>query len=398
MCSLHLTHPSVHTWSSGQPTVQRPGSSRGLPVGAGIRTHNLGLPRVLSPTLYPLGQRLPMASGRRPLLLREHSSYPGGRGVGFYDEGQFGIRMDKEQCAGESLLEGVKCFGGNGVPGQGLGLAFEQVGEGTGDGAVVGNEPAVEMGMVEGKVEAISSWPLPTTIKELQWFLGFSHFYRRFIANYSTITSPLTDLLKGKAKSLSLTPPRLHPCAFFSRKLSPAEKNYDIGNRELLAIKLALEEWRHWLEGAAQPFLVLTDHKNLHYLRNAKRLNPRQARWALFFTRFQFKISYRPGPRNIKADALSRIHAPEESKEEPEGIILLKSSPAQFSGLLHQSPPPILLPTCWAVHQTISTFQGLSARPSFTPLILHLVLATQGSTPLSRCYETASGGPTWPGM
>ncbi len=59
MCSLHLTHPSVHSWSSGQPTVQRPGSSRGLPVGAGIRTHNLGLPRVSSPTLYPLGQRLP---------------------------------------------------------------------------------------------------------------------------------------------------------------------------------------------------------------------------------------------------------------------------------------------------------------------------------------------------
>ncbi len=57
MCSLHLIHPSVHTWSSGQPTVQRPGSSRGLPVGAGIQTHNLGLPRVSSPTLYPLGQR-----------------------------------------------------------------------------------------------------------------------------------------------------------------------------------------------------------------------------------------------------------------------------------------------------------------------------------------------------
>ncbi len=56
MCSLHLTFPSAHTpWSSGQPTVQRPGSSRGLPPGAGIRTHNLGLPRVSSPTLYPLG-------------------------------------------------------------------------------------------------------------------------------------------------------------------------------------------------------------------------------------------------------------------------------------------------------------------------------------------------------
>ncbi len=58
MCSLHLTHPSVHTWSSGQPTVQRPGSSRGLPAGAGIRTHNHGLPRVSSPTLYPLGHVL----------------------------------------------------------------------------------------------------------------------------------------------------------------------------------------------------------------------------------------------------------------------------------------------------------------------------------------------------
>ncbi len=79
---------------------------------------------------------------------------------------------------------------------------------------------------------------------------------------------------------------------------------YDIGNRELLAIKLALEEWRHWLEGAQQPFVVLTDHKNLEYLRDAKRLNPRQERWALFFTRINFSISYRPGSRNLKADAL----------------------------------------------------------------------------------------------
>ncbi len=69
MCSLHL---SVHTWSSGQPTVQRLGSSRGLPVGAGIRTHNLGLPRVSSPTLYPLGQRLPLESWNR--LTMEHFS------------------------------------------------------------------------------------------------------------------------------------------------------------------------------------------------------------------------------------------------------------------------------------------------------------------------------------
>ncbi len=99
----------------------------------------------------------------------------------------------------------------------------------------------------------------------------------------------------------------MFPCAFFSRKLSAAERNYDVGNRELLAMKLALEEWRHWLEGATHPFVVLTDHKNLEYLRSAKRLNPRQARWALFFTRFRLTVTYRPSiTKNTKADALSR--------------------------------------------------------------------------------------------
>ncbi len=216
--------------------------------------------------------------------------------------------------------------------------------------------------MDEGKVTAIRDWPIPTSFEEFQCFLGFANFYRRFIQNYSSIASPLTNLLRLKPKSLSWTPSateafttlkeafisapilvhldpdkafvmegdasttrvgavlsqqqgtptRLHPCAFFSRMLSPAEKNYDIGNRELLAIKLALEEWRHWLEGAQLPFMVLTDHKNLEYLRDAKRLNPRQARWALFFTHFNFSISYRPGSQNLKADALSRLHAPEE--------------------------------------------------------------------------------------
>lgn len=71
---------------------------------------------------------------------------------------------------------------------------------------------------------------------------------------------------------------KVHPCAFFSHRLTPSERNYDIGNKELLAVKLALEEWRHWLEGAGVPFLVWTDHKNLEYIRSAKRINSRQAR------------------------------------------------------------------------------------------------------------------------
>lgn len=85
------------------------------------------------------------------------------------------------------------------------------------------------------------------------------------------------------------------------------EHNYDVGNRELLAIKRALEEWRHWLEGAQLPFLEWTDHKNLTYIQKAKRLNTCQARWALFFNRFNFTITYRPGSRNTKPDALSTV-------------------------------------------------------------------------------------------
>ncbi|KAK1796396.1 hypothetical protein P4O66_009441 [Electrophorus voltai] len=80
----------------------------------------------------------------------------------------------------------------------------------------------------------------------------------------------------------------------------------DVGNRELLVVKLVLEEWRHWLEGAKHPFLVWTDHKNLAYIEQAKRLNPCQARWGLFFARFDFTLSYRAGTKNIKPVALSR--------------------------------------------------------------------------------------------
>lgn len=95
--------------------------------------------------------------------------------------------------------------------------------------------------------------------------------------------------------------------AFFSRKPSVAESNYDVSIKELLSIKAALEEWRHWLEGAHFPFRVITDHKNLEYIKNAKRLNPCQACQALFFTQFTFTVTYCPDSKNSKADALSRM-------------------------------------------------------------------------------------------
>ncbi len=198
------------------------------------------------------------------------------------------------------------------------------------------------------KVEAVAKWPVPDTRKALQHFLGFANFYRRFIRNFGQVAAPLTaltsikvpftwsaqaqeafDNLKSRfisAPVLSIPDPerqfivevdasdvgvgtvlsqrsprdgKVHPCAYFSHRLNPAERNYDIGNRELLAVRLALGEWRHWLEGLAQPFLVWTDHKNLEYIRSAKRLSSRQARWALFFDRFDFTLSFRPGSKNV---------------------------------------------------------------------------------------------------
>ncbi|KAK3516623.1 hypothetical protein QTP70_022039 [Hemibagrus guttatus] len=98
------------------------------------------------------------------------------------------------------------------------------------------------------------------------------------------------------------------------------DANYDVGNRELLCIKESLEEWQLWLEGVRHPFLVLTDDRNLEYLRNAKRLNPRQARWLLFFTHFQISVTNRPGTKNSKSDALPRRHDPMNLPSHPEPI------------------------------------------------------------------------------
>ena len=141
---------------------------------------------------------------------------------------------------------------------------------------------------------------------------------------------------------------RMHPCAYFSRSYEPAEKNYDVGNKELLAVHDALREWRHWLEGAKLPFIVWSDHKNLTYLRTAKRLNSRQARWALFLSRFDFTLTYRPGSKNIKADALSRQFSAETPtvQEGPDTIL----PPARVVGVV-----------TWAIDSLVR--EALQAQP-----------------------------------
>ena len=229
------------------------------------------------------------------------------------------------------------------------------------------------------KVSAVSKWPTPDSRKKVQQFLGFANFYRKFIRNFSSVAAPLHVLtspkvpfkwtpqgdvafqllrerftttpiltipdphrqfvvevdasnegIGGVLSQRSVEDNRIHPCAFLSRKLTTAEKNYDVGNKELLAVKAALEEWRHWLEGAEQPFLVWTDHKNLEYIRKAKRLNSRQARWTLFFSRFDFTLSFRPGSQNQKPDALSRLFEPEPFSVEPKTILPLNRMVGAF--------------------------------------------------------------------
>lgn len=128
-----------------------------------------------------------------------------------------------------------------------------------------------------------------------------SRFQGQFIIEVDASNMGVRAVLSQQATSDQ----KLSPCAFFSRYLSSAERNNNIRNYKLLAVKLALEEWWQWLEGTKWQFLVWTDHKNLEYIQTAKRLNSWQAQWALFFTRFNFNPSYRPGSCKIKPDALS---------------------------------------------------------------------------------------------
>jgi hypothetical protein len=210
------------------------------------------------------------------------------------------------------------------------------------------------------KVESITTWPKPQSYNELQIFLGFCNFYRRFIASYSRMVSPMTDLLKGSVNGkkegpfewsdsaeqafrtlidaftkapvlIHFDPVRRirvetdasafaaaailsqlveetgqwHPVAFWSRKFIPAERNYETHDQELLAIVAAFKHWRHYLEGSTQPIEVITDHHNLVGFTKIKQLNGRQARWAMTLSTYDFTITHRAGKLN-PADAPSR--------------------------------------------------------------------------------------------
>jgi len=113
-----------------------------------------------------------------------------------------------------------------------------------------------------------------------------------------------------------LSDSKLHPCAFFSRKLSPAERNYDVAT---VSSSLSYGLWRSgaigWRELTSRSSFRLTTNYKLTYLQSC------QFRWMLFLGHFNFTLSYRPGSRNIKPDALSRIYTTEEGNLDPAPIL-----------------------------------------------------------------------------
>lgn len=204
------------------------------------------------------------------------------------------------------------------------------------------------------KIEAIVNWAKPTNLTETQAYVGFANFYRRFIRDFSKISKPLVQLTKKDQPFVwteacqeafealkqhvttapvlrHLDPNRqailetdasdwvtggvlsqyddehiLHPVAFYSKNMIPAECNYHIYDKELLAIIRCFEHWRPELEHADLPIQIFTDHQALKNFMENKQLTRRQARYLDLLTEFNFQVIFRAGKNNTKADALTR--------------------------------------------------------------------------------------------
>jgi hypothetical protein len=115
-----------------------------------------------------------------------------------------------------------------------------------------------------------------------------------------------------------------HLITFYLKSLNTVEWNYDIYDKEMLVVMRALEEWRHFLEGAQHKVEIWMNHKNLEYFMTAKKLNGRQACWSLYLSRFNFLMHHRPGMSMGKCDALSRCADHNPGTDDNCDVTLLK--------------------------------------------------------------------------
>ena len=213
------------------------------------------------------------------------------------------------------------------------------------------------------KIRAILEMPEPRgTQSEVRAFLGAVAFYRRWLSDFSEMSAPLVELLKGKEKNISgrwgprqseavttlkraiTRYPVLRqfdqnkqifvvtdasdyaiggclyqhhegkPCAiqYISRQMTPAEKNYDVREKECLAVKYCLEKLRHYLLCTKFTIKCLSDHRSLTFLKNGREMGGRIARWALSLGEYDYTIEYIKGTDNTLADVLSRMVAAEK--------------------------------------------------------------------------------------
>ena len=122
-----------------------------------------------------------------------------------------------------------------------------------------------------------------------------SHFDQERSALIETNAS---NFAIGTVLSQKFEDGKIHPCVFLSGKLSPAEFNYDVFDKEMLSIVYALQKWRHYVLGTAHKTTIFSDHQNLEYFSKKVKLNRRQARWAEILLEFNFVIIYRKGSLN----------------------------------------------------------------------------------------------------
>ena len=218
-------------------------------------------------------------------------------------------------------------------------------------GVVIGPEG---IKMEKKKVKGVLEWPTLKCVKDVQKFLELANYYCRFIEGFAMVARLLHDLVKKdkrwdwtekeekafkELKEMFTKKPVLaasdidkkmgmeinasgyamegvlsmecedglwRPVAFLSKLLNETERNYEIHNKKILAIVRGLEVWKHLLEGTQTKFEIWTDHKNLEYFMKVQKLNRRQARWALYLSRFDFTLKHMAGSKMGKADRLSK--------------------------------------------------------------------------------------------
>jgi len=197
-----------------------------------------------------------------------------------------------------------------------------------------------------GKIQAMSEWPFPNTVKSLRGFLGLTGYYRKFIRGYGSIAAPLTEMLRKNSftwtaeaefafqnlKRAVTTAPVLalpnftqafviecdasgvgigavlmqeqRPIAFLSKALKGRALHMSTYEKELFALVTAVQKWRPYLLG--QTFVVKTDQQSLKFLLEQKVGTPFQQKWITKLLGYSFTVEYKKGSDNRVADALSR--------------------------------------------------------------------------------------------